>query len=94
MVVEGNGVIKTYQLVIANAEIHEALDILPDRRKDTINEREFWYVDRYFGISEELKQAYKLKEAYCEWFDWAKTIEDVAEVKRRLEAFYRKIEVA
>ena len=166
-----------YQLIIANAETHEPIDILPNRRKDTIKdylyqhgtdveivvmdmnpsfkaavkqalgrpliiadrfhycryiywaidevrrkvqkewhaydrkkckrmrhvlykrsekltERNRWYLDRYLGMSEELKKAYELKEAYCEWFDWAKTTEDVAEVKRRLEAFYRKVEEA
>jgi transposase len=167
----------TYQLIIANAETHEPLDILPNRRKDTIKEYLYqhgadvelvvmdmnpsfkaavktalgrpliiadrfhycryiywaidavrrkvqkewhaydrkkckrmrhvlykrsekltatnrWYLERYLGMSEELKKAYELKEAYCEWFDWAKTTEDVAEVKRRLEAFYRKVEAA
>jgi transposase len=167
----------TYQLIIANAETHEPIDILPNRRKDTIKEylhqygadvdivvmdmnpsfkaavkqalgrpliiadrfhycryiywaidevrrkvqkewhaydrkkckrmrhvlykrseilteKNRWYLDRYLGMSEELKKAYELKEAYCEWFDWAKTTEDVAEVKRRLEAFYRKVEEA
>lgn len=44
-----------------------------------------------YRVCEELKKMYELKEAYCEWFDWAKTTEDVAEVKRRLEAFYRKV---
>ncbi len=35
-----------------------------------------------------------MKVAYCEWFDWAKTTDDVTEVKRRLELFYRKVEEA
>ncbi|MEC1305435.1 transposase [Lysinibacillus capsici] len=35
--------------------------------------------------------AHELKEAYCKWFDWAKTKYDVVEVKKRL-AFYRKVE--
>ena len=161
----------TYQLIIANAETHEPIDILPNRRKETIKEylyqhgadveivvmdmnpsfkaavkqvlgrpliiadrfhycryiywaidevrrkvqkewhaydrkkckrmrhvlykrseklteKNRWYLDRYLGMSEELKKA------YCEWFDWAKTTEDVAEVKSRLEDFYRKVEEA
>ncbi len=61
-------------------------------RSEKLTEKNRWYLDRYLGMSEELKKAYELKEAYCEWFDWAKITEDVAEVKRRLEAFYRKIE--
>ncbi|PIC73390.1 ISL3 family transposase [Sporosarcina sp. P17b] len=164
----------TYQLIVANADTHEPLDILPNRRKDTIkdylyqygadvelvvmdmnpsfkaavrealgrtvivadrfhfcryiywaidevrrkvqkerhaydrkkckrmryvlykrsrklHDKSKWYRDRYIGMSEELKTAYELKEAYCEWFDWAKTTDDVVEVKRRLEAFYRKV---
>lgn len=167
----------TYQLIIANAETHEPIDILPNRRKDTIKdylyqygadvklvvmdmnpsfkaavkkalgrpliiadrfhycryiywaidevrrkvqkewhaydrkkckrmrhvlykrsgkltEKNRWYLERYLGMSEELKKAYELKEAYCEWFDWAKSSEDVGEVKSRLEAFYRKVEEA
>ncbi len=167
----------TFQLVIANAETHEPLDILPNRRKDTIKDYLYkygadvelvvmdmnpsfkaavkealgrpvivadrfhfcryiywaldkvrrkvqndwhaydrkkckrmryvlykrsedltdkgrWYRNRYIGMSDELKTAYDLKEAYCEWFDWAKKSDDVVEVKRRLEAFYRKVEEA
>ncbi|PJO41185.1 hypothetical protein CWD94_23900 [Lysinibacillus xylanilyticus] len=43
-------------------------------------------------MSKTLKVAHELKEAYCEWFDWAKTKNDVVEVKKRLLAFYRKVE--
>ncbi|RQW70506.1 ISL3 family transposase [Lysinibacillus composti] len=167
----------TYQLIIANAETHEPIDILPNRRKETIKdylmkygadveivvmdmnpsfkaavrktlnrpiiiadrfhycryiywaldevrrnvqkewhaydrkkckkmrhvlykrfdkltETNRWYLNRYIGMSKELKQAYELKEAYCEWFDWAKTSNDLIEIKKRLEAFYRKVEEA
>lgn len=167
----------TYQLIIANAETHEPLDILPNRRKDTIKDylyqygtdvelvvmdmnpsfkaavktalgrpvivadrfhycryiywaidevrrkvqkewhaydrkkckrmrhvlykrsekltdKHRWYLNRYLSMSDELKTAYELKEAYCEWFNWAKTTEDVVEVKRRLQDFYRKVEKA
>ncbi len=64
------------------------------KRNDELTEKHRWYLDRYTGFSDELKRAYELKEAYCEWFDWAKTADDVSEVKRRLEAFYRKVEEA
>ena len=64
------------------------------KRFDQLTERNLWYLNRYTGMSEELKKAYELKEAYCEWFDWAKTSTDVVEVKNRLEAFYRKVEKA
>jgi len=64
------------------------------KRNDKLTDKHRWYLDRYTGFSDELKRAYELKEAYCEWFDWAKTADDVSEVKRRLEAFYRKVEEA
>ncbi|WP_342558696.1 ISL3 family transposase [Metasolibacillus sp. FSL K6-0083] len=62
------------------------------KRASKLTRKERWYVDRYLGMSEELRQAYELKEAYCEWFDWAKTAENVVEVKRRLEVFYQEVE--
>ncbi|MGE7676357.1 hypothetical protein ACQKMV_22815 [Lysinibacillus sp. NPDC094403] len=43
-------------------------------------------------MSETLKVAHELKEAYCEWFDCAKTKSNVVEGKKRLLAFYRKVE--
>ena len=41
------------------------------KRSDQLTEKNRWYLDRYTGLSNELKWAYELKEAYCEWFDWA-----------------------
>ena len=64
------------------------------KRFDKLTETNRWYLNRYIGMSKELKQAYELKEAYCEWFDWAKTSNDLIEIKKRLEAFYRKVEKA
>ncbi|PIC62556.1 ISL3 family transposase [Sporosarcina sp. P13] len=64
------------------------------KRKAKLTERERWYLDRYLGMSEELRQAYELKEAYCAWFDWAKTAEDVGDVKEQLEEFYQTVENA
>lgn len=61
------------------------------KRSEKLTEKNRWYLNRYLGMSDELKKAHELKEAYCEWFDWAKSTEDVAEVKRRLEVFYRKV---
>ena len=165
----------TYQLIIANAETHEPIDILPNRRKETVKDylskhgadveivvmdmnpsfkaavrkalgqpvivadrfhycryiywaldevrrqvqkewheydrkkckrmrhvlykrqekltkKNAWYLARYTTMSETLKQAHELKEAYCKWFDWAKETKDLVEVKKQLEAFYRKVE--
>ena len=64
------------------------------KRKEKLTEKQQWYLDPYLGMSEELRKAYELKEAYCEWFDWAKATNDVAEVKKELESFYRKVEAA
>lgn len=64
------------------------------KRSEKLTEKDRWYLNRYLGMSDELKKAYELKEAYCEWFDWAKKTDDVAEVKLRLEAFYRLVEEA
>ena len=43
------------------------------KKSDKLTEKNRRYLDRYTGFSNELKRAYELKEAYCEWFDWAKT---------------------
>ncbi len=64
------------------------------KRFNKLTETNRWYLNRYTGMSKELKQAYELKEAYCEWFDWAKTSNDLMEIKKRLEAFYQKVEEA
>lgn len=64
------------------------------KRSEDLTDKGRWYRNRYIGMSDELKTAYELKKAYCEWFDWAKKSDDVVEVKRRLEAFYRRVEEA
>jgi transposase len=64
------------------------------KRSEKLTEKNRWYLDRYLGMSDESKRAYELKEAYCEWFDWAKNAKDMVEVKSRLRAFYRKVEKA
>jgi len=64
------------------------------KRNNKLTKKNRWYLDCYTGFSDELKRAYELKEAYCEWFDWAKTTKDVAKVKRKLQDFYRKVEEA
>ncbi len=39
------------------------------KRSEKLTEKNRWYLDRYLGMSEELKKTYELKEVYCEWFD-------------------------
>jgi len=62
------------------------------KRTSKLSPKQQWYLQRYTEMSETLKVAHELKEAYCKWFDWAKTQNDVVEVKKRLLAFYRKVE--
>lgn len=49
---------------------------------------EYWYLQRYLGMSSELKEAYK------QWFTQAKEEKDIQKVKAGLEAFYRQVEEA
>ncbi|PLR90795.1 ISL3 family transposase [Bacillus sp. T33-2] len=55
-----------------------------------LTEEERWHLDRYLEMSEELKAAYELKEAYREWFLEAKEIgkDQIATVKDGLNRFY------
>ncbi len=62
------------------------------KRQEKLTRTNAWYLARYTGMSKTLKQAHELKEAYCKWFDWAKETKDIVEVKKELEAFYRKVE--
>ncbi|RIW26001.1 ISL3 family transposase, partial [Bacillus salacetis] len=59
-----------------------------------LNDRQHWYLERYLGLSEELRTAYALKEAYRLWFEEAKEIGTSApnKVKEGLYNFYRQVE--
>ena len=61
------------------------------KREAQLNEKQLWELNRYRSLSPLLKSAHELKEAYCEWFDWAKTSTDMIEIKERLSLFYRKV---
>ena len=165
----------TYQLIIADAETHKPIDILPNRRKETIynylcqygahveivvmdmnsafkaavrkaldrpliiadrfhysryihwaldevrrkvqrefnsydrkklkrmrhvlhrdplklSEKDRWYLNRYLNMSEELREAYELKELYKKWQNESKDEKDFLKVKEGLLAFYRTVE--
>ena len=66
------------------------------KASDRLTEENRWYLKRYLDMSEELKKAYELKEAYRAWFVQAKEtgLEDIAEVKEGLHRFYRLVQVA
>ncbi|WP_456271875.1 ISL3 family transposase [Bacillus sp. AK031] len=59
-----------------------------------LNDRQRWYLERYLGLSEELRTAYAFKEAYSLWFQEAKEIGTSApnKVKEGLYNFYRQVE--
>ncbi|BDH60778.1 ISL3 family transposase [Lysinibacillus sp. PLM2] len=62
------------------------------KRKEKLKEKDRWYLNRYLGMSDVLKQAYILKEAYCKWLDWAKKTNDIKEIKEKLFEFYKQVE--
>ncbi|WP_228409567.1 ISL3 family transposase [Radiobacillus deserti] len=58
--------------------------------KNRLKEDEMWHLERYLGMSEELRTAHELKEIYKDWFEEAKVIgsENIFKVKKDLKAFY------
>lgn len=64
------------------------------KAQDRLTENERWHLDRYLDLSEELKQAYELKESYRIWFNRAKMIgtNQIDVVKEELKNFYNIVE--
>lgn len=58
-----------------------------------LGQKEKWLLERYFKLSRELKMAYKIKEAYVDWFTKAKegTYSTHKALKEGLYRFYRLI---
>src|SRR5699024_9625916 len=52
-----------------------------------------WYLKRYLGMSNYLKRAYQLKEAYRYWFEESKTLgdNDLVGIKQRLYQLYELV---
>ncbi|MBM7684276.1 transposase [Pullulanibacillus pueri] len=61
---------------------------------DKLTQKQHWYLERYLGLSEELRMAYGLKESFRLWFNRAKEIgkTSINEVKKGLFAFYDQVE--
>lgn len=59
---------------------------------EDLTPKEWWYLNRYIGMSPELREAYELKELYKKWQESAKEEQNISVVKAGLEAFYRKVE--
>lgn len=60
------------------------------KKSETLTEKQRWYLERYLEMSDTLRKAYQLKEAYRLWFEEAKALgpSNLKEVKERLYAFY------
>ncbi|WP_075980617.1 ISL3 family transposase [Bacillus massilinigeriensis] len=64
------------------------------KANERLTEEERWYLDRYLKMSDELRKAYELKEAYRAWFLHAKEIgeDQIYTVKKELKEFYKMVE--
>lgn len=61
-----------------------------------LTQDESWHLERYLGMSTELRRAYELKEAFQVWFSNAKEKgpSSIGEVKAELEQFYELVEAS
>lgn len=66
------------------------------KRKNKLTEKQRWYLERYLNLSDYLRKAYQLKEAYCTWFDEAKNLgaSSLTIIKEGLYAFYDRVEAS
>lgn len=64
------------------------------KRPEKLKEKEQFYLTRYTEMSPILKEAYELKQAYCEWLDQAKKESDIAIIKKGLLQFYKQVEAS
>ncbi len=58
------------------------------KRTSPLKEKELL---RYLSYSEELTEAYQLKESFVQWFDQSKESEDISEVKKGLIDWYEEV---
>ncbi|SET72504.1 Transposase, partial [Oceanobacillus limi] len=63
------------------------------KRYEELTDKQHWYLERYLGLSEDLRTAYGLKEAFRSWSDEAKNgTKDLGEIKQDLYHFYNQVE--
>jgi transposase len=64
------------------------------KNSEKLSESDRWYLNRYCQMSEEINVAYRLKEAFCEWFKQAKQNgnEHIRQTKEGLYRFYELVE--
>lgn len=66
------------------------------KKEKDLTEKQRWYLERYQQLSEDLKRAHELKEAYNVWFEIAKENgeNNLLDTKERLYQFYELVEAS
>lgn len=66
------------------------------KKSNKLSDHQRWWLDRYCQMSNELKVAYQLKEAYCQWFNQAKQngADNIRQTKEGLYRFYNLVEAS
>lgn len=66
------------------------------KRNADLKDNQRWYLNRYLKMSDYLRTAYELKEAYCAWFDEAKAAgdSDLSMTRKCLHTFYELVEAS
>lgn len=61
-----------------------------NKKHEDLTEKQRWYLERYLKMSDTLRTAYQLKEAFRLWFEEAKALgpSNLTAVKERLYEFY------
>ena len=64
------------------------------KKSKDLTEKDHWYLERYFSISKELENAYRLKEPFIDGLNKRKTMETKVfqQTKEKLELFYKEVE--
>jgi transposase len=58
---------------------------------EELSNKQHWYLERYLGLSDDLRTAYELKEAYRSWFEQAKVEKNDLRIKEGLRGFYQLV---
>lgn len=66
------------------------------KRHDELTDKQRWYLGRYLNLSDYLRTAYQLKEAYCTWFDKSKALgaSNLTTIKEGLYKYYDMVETS
>lgn len=66
------------------------------KKYENLTDKQHWYLERYLGMSDYLRRAYQLKEAYRMWLEEAKALghSDLTAVRERLYDYYDLVAVS